>query len=179
MNNPGLFKKGKASKKILVGGPSYEDQISALAQDRYWFVLNTHLLQFCGQEELFCDRVNAFKHALQTYGPQASEFLPSFIPNEGKAKNHVFHGHISNVNGTTFVLEWAVIDEKKRIMAIVGFDSHENYSFRTKPLKKDECTKILANPDNIKIIEKAEQVINETKLKVERTELNYRHMAPN
>lgn len=176
MNNS-IFKKGKINAKTLAGGPSYEEQISAIVNNRYWFVLNTHHLSPCSDDSSLCDRTNAFKHALQTYGPNAINLLPNTFNNKGKAGNHIYHGHITNSTGTIYVLEWTIVDREKRIMAIVGFGSHENYPFKQEPLTKTERTTILSDPNNIKIIENAERAIKETKLKVDRTELNYRHCS--
>ena len=175
MPNPYFFKKSKISEKVKVGGPTPEDQILAIANNRYWTVLNTHLLGHCARGSLLCDRVNAFKHALQTYGPNHNK-LPDLRQNEGKSKNHVFHGHMNDANGTTYILEWAIVDTEKRVMALTGFETHENYRFRQKPLSDTECKGILSAPKNIKIITDAARKIDETKAKVDRTEQNYCYM---
>lgn len=162
-----LFKKSTPSKKINAGGPSPEDQIVAMAKNEYWIVLNCYLLNSCVKGTVLCDRANALKHALQTYGPNSNN-LPDLRQNEGKAKGHVFHGHVQDANGTTYVLEWAPIDIKNRIMALLHFDTHENYPFQQHPLKKAQCEKILSFPANLTTISYAKQKIEEAKAKVAR-----------
>ncbi len=170
-----FFKKPNASKKVKAGGPAPEDQLLAMAHDQYWVVLisNMQLLSKCTKGSILCDRVNAFKHALQTYGPTGNG-LPDLRQNEGKAKNHVYHGHVKDSNGTTYVLEWAVIDNKKRIMVLINFGSHENYKYQQLPLSKTECGKILLSDINKKIYNNALEKMIEAKAKVERVEINYR-----
>lgn len=175
-NNVNFFKKTIVSEKVKVGGPSPEDQILAMANNKYWIVLNTHLLVGCTKGSLLCDRVNAFKHALQTYG-SVSDQLPDRREGKGSAKGHIFHGHVNDETGTTYVIEWSVIDKEKRIMALVGFDTHENYKFCSTPLNKEDCKKILTAPKNIKTINHAVEKIEEAKNKVERTERNRGHCA--
>ena len=72
-------------------------------------------------------------------------------------------------------LEWAIVDSINRVMALVGFDTHENYAFRQKPLHQDDCDRMLFNVENKKIIEHASKKIAEAKNKVERMQLNYRN----
>lgn len=175
MQNISFFKKTKKSPKVLAGGPTPEEQLRAMAENKYWTVLNAHVLIDCHGDKLFTDRINAFKCALQTYGPN-SEQLPSHLPNAGKAAGSVFHGHIRNSNGTTYIIEWTVVDQKKRQMALLGFAPHENYPFQKNALKPAEHLSILSNPKNINITQHVSKKINEAKAKVERVELNYRHM---
>ena len=75
----------------------------------------------------------------------------------------------------SFLGSTSVVDEEKRIMALIGFDTHENYNFRQTPLNKDDCKKILSAPNNIKTFTHAVEKIAEAKTKVERTEQNYRN----
>ena len=53
-------------------------------------------------------------------------------------------------------------------MALVGFDKHENYSFKQKALNKKEKEQILSNPINIELMANAETKIEEAKEKVKR-----------
>jgi len=169
-----FFKKTTVSKKVNAGGPSAEDQVSAMASNQYWVVLNTHLLSSCVKGSLLCDRANAFKHALQTYGPISNNFPDKKLRGgKGAAKGHIFHGHVNDASGITYVIEWSVIDREKKIMALVGFDTHENYTFRSTPLNQDDCAKIMALPYNIKTLNHAIAKIEEAKNKVERKEQNY------
>lgn len=163
----GLFKKSKVSEQIKANGPAYPDQILAMAQGTYWTVLNSSLLNACGNDKDLCNRVNALKAALQTYGPTSSK-LPDLRQNQGVAKGSIFHGHVNNSSGTTYVLEWTVIDHEKRIIALLDFDKHENYSFKKKPITKSAAEKILSTPENIRIIERVSDKIQEAKNKVER-----------
>lgn len=174
MPNKNFFKKTTISEKVKAGGPSAEDQLLAMANNKYWTVLGSSSLSACGKDNNLINRANAFKSALQTYGP-TSDQLPDFRHNEGKAKNSVFHGHVTGSSGTSYILEWAVIDSGRRIMALVGFDTHENYSFKQKPLTADEQKKILAQPESKKILENVAKKVQEAKDKVERVELNYRN----
>lgn len=173
MTNLAFFKKNKASKIVYAGGPPPEEQISALVEDRYWIVLNTQLLRTCINGTPLCINANAFKHALQTYGPTDGQ-LPDFRHNKGDAKKQVFHGHLHD-DSTTYVLEWAIVDTEQRIMALIGLGTHENYPFRQTPLSTDERRNILLADENIKIIEHTKNKALETKEKVIRTEHNYRH----
>ena len=163
-----FFSKKSISAKVNAGGPAAQDQLSAMAQDSYWTVLNTKLLIGFKTDRIFNDRINAFKHALQTYGPHPTSGLPDLIQNTGKALGFVFHGHVHNSNGTTYVLEWTVIDKDRRIIALLGFEPHENYKFQQAPLRIEEIKKILSNPHNIKILAHVEKKISEAKAKVER-----------
>lgn len=172
-NESKFFKKKNIPKKIFLGGPSAEDQLLAMASNQYWIVLNTHLLKTCAKGTMLCSRVNAFKHSLQTYGPVSSA-LPDLREGKGLAKGFIFHGHVNDDDGTTYELEWTVIDNKKRIMALIGFGTHENYNFRSKPLNKDERNKILTAPHNVKICQNVVKKIEEAKKKVARMEEKYR-----
>lgn len=173
-NHLDFFKKTNVSEKVKVGGPSPEDQILAMANNKYWIILNPHLLTICAKGSVLCDRVNAFKHALQTYGC-VSDKLPDKREGKGLAKGHIFHGHVKDNTGTTYVIEWSVIDKEKRIMALIGFDTHENYKFRLTPLNQDDCKKILTAPKNIKTFNHAVEKIKEAKDKVDRIKQNYRN----
>jgi hypothetical protein len=65
-----FFKKGtEISAKVGAGGPTPGAQLLAMANDKYWIVLNSHLLRSCGNDRTLVNQANAFKHALQTYGP--------------------------------------------------------------------------------------------------------------
>lgn len=168
-----FFRKNKPSNILNERGPSYEDQLFAMANDKYWTVLNSSLLSSVHTDKQFCRRINAFKHALQTYGPNTKD-LPDLRQNQGKARGHVFHGHINDSNGKTYELEWAVVDSKKRILALTHFDIHENFDFEDKPLGAEEIKRILSHPENIKIMERVGKKIEEAKKKVARVENNYK-----
>ena len=243
----------------MAGGPPSDEQLLALANNKYWMVLNSDLLEGSRvRDRQLCNKVNALKHALQTYGPN-HPCLPDVRPNIGKAQGSVFHGHVSDSNGCTYVLEWSIVDTKdvcsiklikskpseedinqvislreiliiekdnsyqigfcnkdgeycqiqlnkakvsellntykapvhiknsehknaiynvlsslegriygERVIALVGFDTHENYSFRQTLLSKDESSRILFSPSNLKIAHRAFNKIEEAKAKVER-----------
>lgn len=162
-----FFKKdstNKMSNIVDAKGPSADEQLLAMVNGDYWVVLNANLLRDC-KESVFCYRANALKIALQTYGP-ASEKLPSILVNEGKAKNQVYHGHVNDANGTTYVLEWAIIDPAKKIMALIGFGTHENYKFQQEKLTDNEIKKIINKESNQKILARAEIKIQEAKTKI-------------
>lgn len=170
-----FFKKSKQSTIVNAQGPSPKDQLLSMAEDNYWTVLNSSLLRGIGNDKDLIPRVNALKNALQTYGPASNE-LPSFLNNKGRAMGSVFHGHVDS-RGTTYVLEWAIVDVKNRIMALVNFASHENYPFRQKPLDKKEINRILTSPESQKIIALVDKKITEAKEKVERVTFNYRNIC--
>lgn len=177
MPNMDFFKKKNVSSIVLAGGPTPGEQLLAMAENRYWTVLNASFLTQCNRgDSTFMYRTNAFKSALQTYGPIAKDKLPSCPPNKGKAEGIIFHGHINDSNGTTYVLEWTVINTEKRLIALLGFDTHENYKFKQTPLNKDMCSKISSAPENVKIMSHVSKKIAEAKAKVERVEQNYRHV---
>src|SRR3990167_1109941 len=137
-NDPRLFKKMKTSNKVKAKGPSPEDQLLAMAEDRYWTIVfadpeHPTLFEKFQEDDIFYDRLNAFKNALQTYGP-ISKNLPDFRHNQGAAKGRVFHGHIHNKNGGTYVLEWAPIDKQRRIIVLLQLGTHENYKFQQTPV---------------------------------------------
>lgn len=261
-----FFSKTTASNKVLAGGPPADEQLLAIANNKYWMVLNSNLLNDQRVKNgRLCDKANALKHALQTYGPNSNK-LPDIRPNIGKAQGHVFHGHVSDANSCTFILEWAIIDTKdacsvrlmnsepsntdinqvmslreiliidmdnsyqigfcnkdkayeqrkiknegikellhtyksptyiknpehknaisnvltlaegrafgERVIALIGFKTHENYSFRETPLSKSECSRILFAPENLEIVHHALSKIEEAKAKVERIKKSHPH----
>ena len=168
-----LFSKTTLSNIVKANGPSQEDQVKALANGTYWTVLNSALLRSAAYDQALIIRVNALKNALQTYGP-VSEKLPDFRHNKGSAKGVVFHGHAHDSLGKTHVLEWTVIDEKMKLIALVNFASHENYAFRQKPLSSEEKKAILDCQESQKIMKLVAEKKKEAKEKVERVHFNYR-----
>lgn len=171
-----FFKKEHVSNIVKANGPSPEEQLWAMANNEYWTVLNSSLLQYAAVDPILCIRANALKNALQTFGP-ASEKLPDFRNNIGNALGHVFHGHVNNSNGTTYVLEWAVVNKEKRILAFIGFDTHENYRFQKCPLKEDQLKKILNSPESKKIMALAAMKVIEAREKVDRIVENSPHFS--
>jgi hypothetical protein len=171
----GLFKKSITSNIVHARGPSANDQLASMASGEYWTVLNTSILITCANNKDLCHRVNALKHALQTYGPESNE-LPDFRHNKGKSQGFVFHGHANNSSGTTYVLEWAVVDRSKKIIALTGFGTHENFKFRQDPLNEMEIVKILSSSGNVQIMEHVSKKIHEAKEKVERFEATYKNV---
>lgn len=162
MNNVLFFKKN--SQKYMAGGPSHEEQLSAILQNNYWTVLNAGLLKLAGSDETLNNKANALKHSLQTYGPN-SKNLPSLRQNEGKAKGEVFHGHVHNSQGLEYVIEWAIVDKNKKIMAITNFDKHENFKFKQAPLNDKEIKIIQTDVKNIKIMDRVACSTSEIKKK--------------
>lgn len=169
----GFFTEKKTSQIVWAGGPSQGEQLSALAKDQYWTVLNVHVFN-CEEikgDEQFRNKVNAFKHSLQVYGSNADR-LPDFRTNKGKAQSSVFHGHVKNSQGTTYVIEWSVIDNEKKIIAITNFAKHENFTFKQKALSEQEKQKIINHSDNIALMEKVTGLKQDAKAKWERMEKN-------
>ena len=174
-----FFKKNHTSGTIYAGGPPYPEQLRSLAENTYWKVLNTSFLgndkkekPLYHNDDSLSLRVNAMKHTLQTYGPM----FAGVINNEGEAKGSIFHGHVNNSNGTTYVLEWAIIDPIERVMALTNFAKHENFPYIQAPLTKQDIVAITADPKNINIMARMELKAQEAADKVERTEANYRNI---
>ena len=167
-----FFQKTKVSNKVNAGGPSPMEQLSALANDTYWTVLNTSFLRFSSNDTVLSDRANAFKHALQTYGLSSTQLPDTLRPNKNKAKGSIYHGHVNDSNGTTYVLEWSVIDVKNRVIALTNFAKHENFPFKKNPLSKAEIEAINADPKNIKIMKLMKLKAEEAAEKVDRIENN-------
>lgn len=154
------------TNKVKAGGPSYEEQLSALALGEDWLVLNTHLLalDILASDSGLSDQTNAFKHALQTHGPRSSA-LKDLRQNKGAAVGSVYHGHVSG-RGGIYVLEWAIMDEDARTMALVGFAHHENYAFVQKPLNDKEKEKIYNHPKNQALMARSDKKRAEAQDKV-------------
>lgn len=161
--------------KVYQGGPTSEELLNAIDGNANWIVLGADALALVGNDSIFCDRANAFKCALQTFGPTGRK-LPDFRINI-LTGNSVFHGHVRNNNGTEYVLEWTVVDPLHRIMAIIGFGPHEGYPFRQTPLTQAEKNTILNAPNNQLILERSQSKLEEARQKVERTNYNYRHFG--
>lgn len=140
---------------------------------QYWTVLNTSILRLSANNKDLCHRVNALKHALQTYGPQSGN-LPDLRHNQGKPKGWVFHGHVNNSSGKTYVLEWAIVDKNKKIIALTGFGPHENFKYSQEPLSDKAIFKILSDSQNVKIMNNIPKKIQEATEKVARIERNYK-----
>lgn len=176
-----FFTKTVPSAQLYAGGVRPEDQLYAISKDRYWTVLNTSILRSLKNcsDDLIVPRVNAIKHAIQTYGPIDKQKLPDFRQNTGQAKGHVFHGHAQDSLGKTYVLEWAIINWDKRQVALIGFGSHENYAFRQTPLSPAEIKAILSSPETDAILRRVVTKTEAAKKKVERIEKNYRHQTKN
>ena len=164
-----LFTK-KNSRIVNERGPSPHDQLSSMANDEYWTVLNSSLLSGIGKDRCLVPRVNALKHAIQTYGPK-SDKLPDFRHNKGKAQGVVFHGHAADSLGKTFVLEWAIVDEERRLLSLVGFGNHENYPFRQSPLNEENIKRLLGSEESKTTMAKVEEKIAEAKAKAVRISL--------
>jgi hypothetical protein len=154
-------------------GPAQIDQLNALITDNYWVVLNVKRFFNCPLLKLESNvklrtAVNAFKHALQTFGPHDKENLPDFRDGVGKTKGSIFHGHVNGSNGTVYIIEWTIIDLEKRIMAITGFGSHENYNFVKKPLTSEMINAIFKDEDNQAILTKVAELKEQAKAKSNR-----------
>ncbi len=153
-NNPhGLFflRTFQGPKKnwlVAAGGPNYVEQASAILDHQEWEVLNPFLLgnAYTQQDEKLLRAVNALKGALQTFGPTPANYA---VTTQHKTNNEVFHTNIHGTTGTTYEVEWAIIDREKRIVALLGFDKHENYPFRQSALTGEEKQRILQDPRNI------------------------------
>ncbi len=121
-----------------------------MLKDKNWVALNLSWLRHSGVDDVLCQAANALKHNLQTYGPTDKAHIRDLRPNKGSAKGFVFHAHIKDSTRNEYVIEWEVLDEGQKIMALRGFGSHENYSFKQAPM--NEAAKILElqKPENLK-----------------------------
>lgn len=120
-----------------------------------WIVLNTRVLnnRILEAHAKLRKRIDEFLATLQAYGPTDKDHLKDLRMNTGRARGVVYHGHVMGEDGDTYILEWTAVDEKDRIMALIGFDSHESYHFHQKPLSEDQKRAILENPKNCKILD--------------------------
>jgi len=147
-----------------------------MVENKYWTVLNSHLLADVlgkvpkGDMKILNEKANQVKHELQTYGPMLGNQGTDFRANKGKAAGEVFHSDMRA--GAMYVLEWAVLDVDKRIIALLGFAKHENYPYQKKPLTADQKSKILSAPCNQKILDRVEVKLAEAKHKGEEIALN-------
>lgn len=162
----GLF-KSKKSNISENKGPSHHELLLSNASGSSWNILNYHLLNILAisSDSQLRTEVNALKHALQVFGPN-SDKLPDLRNNEGKTKGQVYHGHCKHSNGTTYVMEWAIIDEKSKILAILQFDTHENFKYRKKPLKTGEKDNIQQHPKNVALLDHIQKKQEEAEEKV-------------
>tara|TARA_R110002072_G_scaffold193429_1_gene350667 strand:- start:739 stop:1266 length:528 start_codon:yes stop_codon:yes gene_type:complete len=167
------YKKSHISEKEKYGGPSAKEQIQSISENKNWIILNSSLLKSSAYDKKLNHRVNALKHALQTFGP-ASTRLPDLRNNEGKAKNYIYHGHVNDSNGVTYILEWAIIDAKQRVMTLIGFDTHENYKFEQNPLNSEKIEKILNDDESEQIFSRTKNKVLEVKNKIKRMN-NYKN----
>lgn len=153
-----FFPGKQSSKLVLFGAPTQEEQVEALVTSRYWTILNSHFFH-CGATATDNDlrsRVNTFKHLMQVHGSD-NEKLPDFRPNKGRARGHIFHGHVKDSQGTTFVIEWSVIDTINKQIAITRFDKHENFTFKQDPLTAQEIQAIVSDETNIRVVANVEK----------------------
>lgn len=154
--------------KVAAGGPTPEQYQKALLENTYWVVLNSGVLghEAIRSDEKLRHRANALKHALQTFGPTDEDNLPDLRSNAGRAKGHVYHGHVTASCGTTYVLEWEIL--APGVMFLTRFEKHENYSFKKAPYTKDEKEALTHKPDARKTFENMETKRLEVQAKAER-----------
>jgi len=157
-----LFQKPPSDKQ-LAGGPEGGQILLAQANGTYWTLIETAHFRNCKGDNGFINRTNAFKHALQVYGPTSNKELPDFRANGGV--KDTWHGHVKS-RDSTYVLEWTIIDKEKKILLIRGFDVHENYNYVKKELTENEKKDILAKPENLKQIQRTKDFANKAIKKV-------------
>jgi hypothetical protein len=49
-------------------------------------------------------------------------------------------------------MEWAIIDVESKVIAILQFDTHENFNYQQKPLKAEEKHTIQQHPKNVALL---------------------------
>lgn len=168
------------SKPEATPKPALDLQLNAMIENKYWTVLNTHLLaEIIGKKpqgdlNKLAEKANTVKHELQTYGPILRGHSADFRANKGKkVAGEVFHSDMK-AGKTTYVMEWTVLDEEKRMIALIGFDSHENYKYQQKTLTAEQQSKTLSDPCNQKILDRVEVKLAEAKHKGEEIACNMR-----
>ncbi|MDF1827137.1 MAG: hypothetical protein P1U39_02540 [Legionellaceae bacterium] len=172
-NRPQFFEpKPKRPKPVM------NLQLKAMVENQYWTVLNSHLLAEVigkkpqGDMKILVDKANTVKHQLQTHGPILRDHGVDFRQNKGKAAGEIFHSNMK-AGKTMYVMEWTVINEEKRIIALLGFGAHENYDYAQNPLTEEQKSKILNEPRNEEIIKNVKKKIAEAKeFTVEESALN-------
>lgn len=142
----------KTNWLVAGDGPDYVAQASAILDRAAWSVLDADILgnAYTQQDETLLRSVNALKVALQTYGLTPPRFD---ITTQKNANNEVFHTNIRGKH-VTYEVEWALVDREKRILALVGFEPHENYKFTQKPLTAEQKAQYLNNPKNVAELER-------------------------
>lgn len=85
--------------------------------------------------------------SIETYGPR--QYIQSTMPS---IKNNLFHAHIKS-KSCTYVLEWEIVDEENKIALIVGFDTHENFSFAKELVGKNTSKISSALMDDAKVLQ--------------------------
>ena len=70
-------------------------------------------------------------------------------------------------------MEWTIINEKKKIMAITNFAPHENFKYLQKEFTEAQIQRCLNSFDNIQTIDRANKQKQFAKAKFERVEDNY------
>ena len=161
----------KTTLKEQHGGPSHAEQLQARANGSDWVLLNLHLLKACQGNNELSNKVNAFKHALQIYGPQSGNLPDLRYSKCDKVKGIFFHGHVEC--RSTYVLEWAILDAKQRIMVLTGFGTHENFQYTNKLITIDKKKTYMSHAGNQRTMAAAELARKGAKEKVER--LNRKH----
>jgi hypothetical protein len=148
--------KKDTSGLVAFDAPEPRSQIDAALQGKNWVVLNLPLLRQSSVDATLCKYANSFKHALQTHGPNNPEQLHDLRPNTTPtARGSIFHGHMNDSNGRTYVLEWEIVDPKERIIALTQFGTHENFKFKQAPMSDEAKTNMLAKTENITAIKKS------------------------
>jgi len=148
LTSRGFFRKKHSDNVITGRGPTQAQILLASAQAQDWLVINKTCLNHPALQSdvKLRARVNAIASALAIYGPTSNN-LPSIRNNKGSAEGKVFHGHAISSQGGYYVLEWTVVSAESRIIALLGFDAHENYRFRQKPLNEDIIKTLLDKPE--------------------------------
>jgi hypothetical protein len=166
------FKSKVDTPTVKSGGPTKQQQLEAIAKGENWTIVNLHLLRDFSADKLLCHKANVFKQLLQTFGPNSNK-LPDLRNNTGNAHNHVFHGHIKVK--TTYVLEWSVVDNENRIIALLGFSTHENYAYKQEPLSVAEKQNILKHHGNQVLIARGDELLEKAEEKIAKLNKQYRN----
>lgn len=154
-----------------LNGPSYAEQSAAIVSGQNWTVLNSHLLNnaYIINNGILKGSVNVIKQLLQTYG---SNGVRDKIPN---TNCHPMAYHVHLEFGLTYILEWVVLSEEKRILAITDFGPHENFRF-LQGLTKAQIQAIYANPKNQEVFDREQVVLGNLKEKAVSLHKNYKNV---
>ena len=136
-----------------VGGPRPKAQNKAILQGSYWYTFNSSILNndYLKVDKDLRLKTNAFKAFLQTYGPDEAKKSGFDIRENKGADKKIWHTHLKGADGTTYVLEWEILDKDKRHLSLNKFGPHENFRFTQSPKAPVAINALICNKESKKI----------------------------